>query len=107
MYPVIPLNGRTAERDTFIPSGGGPDGKSPIFVLKGTVVLYSAYAMHRSPDLWGDDSTEFRPERWEGQPKLLSKFVPFGGGPRICPGCKFNNVIILFKDWADGLKQNH
>jgi cytochrome P450 len=86
MYPVIPFNGRTSERDTVLPTGGGPDGKSPIFLPKGGVIVYNAYAMHRSPALWGPDALEFKPERWEKESKLPSKFVPFGGGSRICPG---------------------
>jgi cytochrome P450 len=86
VYPVIPFNGRTAQRDTILPAGGGPDGKSPVFLRKGTVVIYNTYAMHRSTDLWGSDALEFKPERWENESKLPSKFVPFGGGARICPG---------------------
>ena len=42
------------------------------------------YLMHRDPDLWGPDAEEFRPERWEHE-RPMWNFVPFGGGPRICP----------------------
>ena len=41
MYPTVPFNIRTALKDTTLPRGGGPDGKSPIAVLKGTPVMYS------------------------------------------------------------------
>lgn len=41
IYPVVPYNGRAALRDTTLPTGGGPDGKSPIFVKKGQSVEYS------------------------------------------------------------------
>jgi hypothetical protein len=40
LYPIVPGNGRTAVRDTTLPVGGGPDGKSPIFVKAGTQVNY-------------------------------------------------------------------
>lgn len=40
--------------------------------------------MHRDLDVWGADAEEFRPERWETA-RPLWDFVPFGGGPRICP----------------------
>ncbi|KAI2114977.1 hypothetical protein LOZ12_006821, partial [Ophidiomyces ophidiicola] len=80
-----PINGRTAVRDTFVPVGGGPDGKSPVFLRKGTLMSYSVFAMHRREDLYGPDAAEYRPERWE---KLRSAwdFLPFNGGPRICLG---------------------
>jgi hypothetical protein len=41
LYPVVPMNVRTALTDTTLPTGGGPDGRSPIFVPKGTDVGYS------------------------------------------------------------------
>lgn len=28
LYPLIPFNGRTAQKDTTLPRGGGPDGLS-------------------------------------------------------------------------------
>ena len=40
--------------------------------------------MHRDPDIWGENAEEFQPERWENI-RPMWKFVPFGGGPRICP----------------------
>lgn len=41
LYPVVSFNVRTAQVDTSLPTGGGPDGKSPIFVPKGQDVGYS------------------------------------------------------------------
>jgi len=84
-HPVVPGNSRIAYKDTVLPVGGGPDGKSPIFVSKGTIVAYWTYSMHRRRDLFGEDAEEFRPERWE---KLRPgwEYLPFNGGPRICLG---------------------
>lgn len=65
LYPPVPNNRRVAVRDTVLPRGGGPDGDSPVFVSKGSLVLYSVYAMHRRVDLFGPDAVEFRPERWD------------------------------------------
>lgn len=56
LYPVVPFNSRTATKDTTLPVGGGPDGKSPVFVPKGTNVEYSVYCMHRREDIWGSDA---------------------------------------------------
>jgi cytochrome P450 len=71
-------------KDTTLPTGGGPDGQQPIFVAKGDIMHCNRFLMHRDPDLWGADAEEFRPERWETA-RPMWNFVPFGGGPRICP----------------------
>ncbi|KAI1385870.1 cytochrome P450 monooxygenase [Hypoxylon trugodes] len=94
LHPSIPLISRTALRDTTLPTGGGPDGKSPILVPKGMSVLYSAYCIHRRPDLYGLDAEMFRPERWDEEP-LRSRdkrwtYLAFGGGPRTCIGMDFS-----------------
>ena len=84
---VIPLNERVCIKDTTLPRGGGPDGTQPVFIPKGRQVLLANYAMQHRADIWGNDVEEFRPERWEGR-KVGWEFVPFGGGPRVCPGRK-------------------
>ncbi|KAI9755539.1 MAG: hypothetical protein M1815_004853 [Lichina confinis] len=88
LYPVVPINGREAVRDTTLPTGGGRDGTSPIFVRKGQAVNYSVFVMQRRKDLWGPDADEFKPERWIGM-KQTWKYLPFNGGPRICLGQQF------------------
>jgi cytochrome P450 len=88
LYPVVPMDGRRANRDTTLPTGGGPDGTSPIYIRKGQQVEYSLYTMHRRKDLWGPDAEEFKPERFEGR-KGGWEYLPFNGGPRICIGQQF------------------
>ncbi|KAG0645181.1 Cytochrome P450 monooxygenase himC [Hyphodiscus hymeniophilus] len=88
LYPIVPANGRSAVRDTTLPVGGGPDGKSPILVKKGQRVSYHVYVMHRREDLYGPDAAEFRPERWETL-RPSWQYLPFNGGPRICIGQQF------------------
>ncbi|KAI9820833.1 MAG: hypothetical protein M1826_000858 [Phylliscum demangeonii] len=88
LYPVVPVNARHAVRDTTIPCGGGPDGRSPVFVRQGETVVYTVHVMHRRKDLWGPDADEFRPERWHGL-KQTWNWLPFNGGPRICIGQQF------------------
>ncbi|KAJ5517892.1 Cytochrome P450 E-class CYP52 [Penicillium expansum] len=91
LYPQLPVNVRVAAKTTFLPSGGGPDGKSPVLIPKNTGVGYSVYHMHRLKSVYGEDANSFRPERWLG-PELDGigwGFMPFHGGPRICLGKEF------------------
>ena len=85
LFPVVPFNYREALVDTTIPRGGGPDGTTPLFVGKGTYVMYCTYAMHRDTSIFGPDALEFKPERWDN-PNLRPGwgYLPFNGGPRIC-----------------------
>ena len=79
------MNQRICLSDTVLPAGGGPDGKSPLFVQKGDIIEINYRAMQRNKDLWGTDAEGFNPDRW-GTARPTWKYTPFGGGPRICPG---------------------
>ena len=46
----------------------------------------SFYSLHKRKDLFGEDADIFRPERWESMRPAHWSYLPFGGGPRICPG---------------------
>jgi cytochrome P450 len=65
LNPPVASNQREAIRDTVLPRGGGPDGRSPVFVVAGTNVRYQPWVMHRRKDIYGEDAEDFRPERWE------------------------------------------
>lgn len=85
LYPSVPMDGQCAETDDILPDG--------YKVKKGDDVNYMAYAMGRMTHIWGEDTEEFRPERWlkNGifQPESPFKFIAFHGGPRICLGKDF------------------
>lgn len=85
LYPPVPANERFAIKDTTLPTGGGFDGKSPVYIRKGQSVAYFVGAMHRRTDLWGSDANEFRPNRWIDR-KPRWDYLPFSGGARICLG---------------------
>ncbi|KAI0904414.1 cytochrome P450 alkane hydroxylase [Ustulina deusta] len=96
LYPSLPVNTRTSTKTTMLPTGGGPDGKSPVLIPKGTAVAYSVYTLHRRPDIYGMDAECFRPERWEEDLPLFQDrttqnygYLPFHGGPRVCLGMDF------------------
>ena len=89
LYPPAPLTSRSALRDTTLPTGGGPDGTSPIFVPKGTSISISFHVLHRNKEAYALDPEAFRPQRW-ADPEFRPgwAFSPFGGGPRNCIGRK-------------------
>ncbi|KAK4695833.1 hypothetical protein P7C71_g1987, partial [Lecanoromycetidae sp. Uapishka_2] len=96
LYPVAQGSSRVTVKDTILPRGGGPDGTSPILVLKNTMVIHHYFALHLRKDLWGEDAFEYRPERWEERTQRTRTgeatgwdFLPFGGGPRNCIGQQF------------------
>lgn len=94
LYPSVPINGRIATRDTTLPTGGGPDQKSPIVIRKNQAVNYHVYALHRRKDVWGEDAEEFLPDRWDPSHPSHRKvggwdYLPFNGGPRICLGQQY------------------
>ena len=88
LYPSVPVNSRFATKTTVLPVGGGIDGQSPILVRQGEAVGYCVYALHRRRDIYGEDAYEFRPSRWDEErlQKIGWGYLPFNGGPRICPG---------------------
>jgi cytochrome P450 len=91
LYPPVPLNNRTAIRTTILPTGGGPDGNTPILIRRGEVVVYSMYINARRKSIWGLDANEFRPDRWNKRDvkSIGWAYFPFSGGPRICLGQDF------------------
>jgi cytochrome P450 len=82
---------RFARKDTVLPHGGGANGLSPMFVGKGSRVFYSIWAMHRLPEIWGDDAELFRPERW------MDEKVPLrpGWGFLVSPPSPFFPAYLL------------
>ncbi|KAK6606379.1 cytochrome P450 52A5 [Botrytis cinerea] len=108
LYPVVPFNVRLALKDTTLPVGGGPDGLSPMGILKDTPIGYSTLIMQRRDDLT-PDVMSFNPDRWfTWQPKPW-QYIPFNGGPRICIGQQFaltemGYTIVRLLQNFDGLE---
>jgi cytochrome P450 len=96
LYPQVPLNFRTANKDTTLPRGGGPDQSKPVFIKKGTAVFYATYSLQRDKEFWGEDANEFVPERWENHKFSAWRYIPFNGGPRICLGQQFALTEIAY-----------
>lgn len=90
LFPTVPLTMREAVRDTQVGEYPAP---------KGTVMVVSIWQINRSPDVWGPDAGEFKPERWinekDGKPNRHGgaqsnyDFITFLQGPRSCIGQEF------------------
>ncbi|KAF8398593.1 hypothetical protein HHK36_017524 [Tetracentron sinense] len=57
-------------------------------------LYWSASVTHMNPDYFLDPE-KFNPSRFDGDGSNPCTFVPFGGGPRICPGKEFARLQIL------------
>lgn len=96
LWPPVALNLREAERDTSIPEGGGPDGLSPVFCPKGSIIVVMLFSIHRLEQYYGLNANDFVPERWLGLSKIGWAFMPFGSGPRVCLGQQFALTEVLY-----------
>jgi cytochrome P450 len=82
LYPPLWLLMRRAVQDDEIEG---------YHIPKDTSLLWSAYLLHRHPDIW-DDPEQFCPERFlpeQGKRRPHYGYIPFGGGPHICIGKTF------------------
>ncbi|KAF4373298.1 hypothetical protein G4B88_007311 [Cannabis sativa] len=102
LYPPIPFNHRSADKDDILPSGH--------HVRKKQRVLLSFYSTGRMEEIWGKDCLEFKPERWITEEKGFvyvpsHKYPIFNGGPRTCIGKDM--VLIQMKVAAISILSNY
>lgn len=84
LYPPIVYFNRAIQKDVKLGKFSLPAGVQ---------VSLPILLIHQDRDIWGDDATEFKPERFaEGVAKATKgqvSFFPFGWGPRVCIGQNF------------------
>nr|QWK52382.1 cytochrome P450 716A1 [Isatis tinctoria] len=87
MRIVPPLSGTFREAiDHFSLEG--------FYIPKGWKLYWSAMATHKNPHYFPEPE-RFEPNRFEGSGPRPYTYVPFGGGPRICPGREYARLEIL------------
>eukprot|EP00252_Welwitschia_mirabilis_P008815 TRINITY_DN20_c0_g2_i1.p1 TRINITY_DN20_c0_g2~~TRINITY_DN20_c0_g2_i1.p1 ORF type:complete len:486 (-),score=47.66 TRINITY_DN20_c0_g2_i1:106-1563(-) len=63
-------------------------------IPQGWKVAWTPYGTHLREEYF-KDARRFNPERFEKDAPSPYTFVPFGGGPRACPGMEFARLEIL------------
>ncbi|RMZ87324.1 hypothetical protein DV736_g5439, partial [Chaetothyriales sp. CBS 134916] len=65
-------NMRITTGHTTIPIRGGPNGQSPVFVPRGSLVIWYVYCLQRRDALW-ERPDDFIPERWLARSRRQEK----------------------------------
>lgn len=86
LFPPFPILHRIALHDTTLPSGGGQTGTEPIFVMAGSRATTCTYSLHRNTGIFGPNTEDFKPDRWNSIQPQPWEFLPFSYGARSCLG---------------------
>ncbi|KAL0737675.1 hypothetical protein Bca4012_013885 [Brassica carinata] len=102
LYPPAPFERTSPVKTDVLPSGHKVDANSKIIIL--------LYALGRMKAVWGEDASEFKPERWVSNTGSLRhepsfKFLTFNAGPRSCLGKQL--AVNLMKTVIVHILQNY
>lgn len=94
LHPVAPI---------LLPHQAAEDGVEigGYAVPKGCTVIFNTWAIMRDPEAW-ERPDEFLPERFLEKAVKVDfrgkyfEFIPFGSGPRVCPGVPMAERVVPF-----------
>ncbi|KDR81931.1 hypothetical protein GALMADRAFT_135320 [Galerina marginata CBS 339.88] len=104
VHPPVPSTMRVATRDDVLPLEKPIRDKygnllDSIRIRKGQSLFIPILALNRAKSIWGEDASEFKPERWEKIPEAVGSIpgiwgnmMTFLGGPHACIGYRFSLV---------------
>nr|VWO99488.1 N/A [Ganoderma boninense] len=104
LHAPVPTTIRIAMKDDIIPVNApftdrNGDVQHGIRISKGSLIIIPIQTLNRLRSVWGEDSYDFKPERWESPPEAISTIpgvwghlLTFLGGPRACIGYRFSLV---------------
>jgi len=87
IMPEIPLS--IPHRTTAPAMLGGYD------IPENVMIIPNIYALQNSPKYWGNDTKEFRPERFLNFDSQDVRLSPFGIGQRQCAGMKIAKQSVI------------
>ncbi|KAL5047695.1 hypothetical protein BDW71DRAFT_33861 [Aspergillus fruticulosus] len=96
-FPPVLHSSRAIHEPQQLPSSNGTDTR---LLTPPMDVYVSQLSLHLDPSIWGPDANEFKPSRWLDEAGNLitpekSTYLPWSGGPRICPGMKMSQVEFV------------
>ncbi|PVF99720.1 cytochrome P450 [Serendipita vermifera] len=88
---------RHSFEDDVVPLAAPVNGHRNLVIPEGTEIVFNHMTMNCRPEVWGEDSMKFRPERWINPgPAIKDDTMPgwegvanFGSGNRQCVGAGF------------------
>ncbi|KAH6776677.1 hypothetical protein C2S52_014238 [Perilla frutescens var. hirtella] len=63
-------------------------------IPKGWKIFWTVHSSHKNPAYFPEPE-KFDPSRFEGSGPPPYTFIPFGGGPRMCPGRGYAKLVML------------
>ncbi|XP_015125434.1 probable cytochrome P450 28d1 [Diachasma alloeum] len=94
LHPIAALLRKLCSEETELVGSDGLRSK----MKPGDKVVLSIYGLHKDPAHW-DRPYEFRPDRFDKESEECKQrhnyvYLPFGEGPRMCPGMRMAILVV-------------